>query len=141
MQFVYLILEKKGLDQEIISRMKRIFQNNSSIIVIKNVLGRKIPNTRESLRQVDIPSINYFVMTVDPFLIYLERSPKGFKLISLETDGPRDENNTPLEICEQFFRGVGYTDDVKMIITSYGEFLIVINACIRLEKPLVYIFK
>ena len=57
MSWVFLELERKGLSQAVISRLKNLYQDNLYIIVVNNIEGKCVQNIRLSLRQGDIPSM------------------------------------------------------------------------------------
>ena len=76
MDWVFLVLEKKGLHSKNIERLKRYYQNSITIPVINNIPGRKITNHRLTLRQGDCPSSAWFGFGVDPLLSFLEKDYK-----------------------------------------------------------------
>ena len=45
MAWVYMVLEKKGVDRRVIDRVQRLYSWNNSIVVVNNQLGKKIPTT------------------------------------------------------------------------------------------------
>ena len=49
MSWVFLVLERKGLSQAVISRLKNLYQDNLSIIVVNNIEGKCVKNIRLSL--------------------------------------------------------------------------------------------
>ena len=135
MSWVYLVMEKKGVKKDVIERVKKLYQNSASIVVVNNVLGKTVPNLRGSLRQGDIPSMFWFSLGLDPLLLYLERRLQGIVVHSLPVEGPNLENLPPLlPPLSQHFKLVAYADDVKPAVTSMAEFFLVGNACTILEK-------
>ena len=80
--WVYLVLAKKGVSQEAISRIARIYSNSSTIVVVNNVLGKTFPNIRGSLRLGDVPSMFWFAIGIDPLLVYLEKRYAGIPITS-----------------------------------------------------------
>ena len=135
MDWVYAVLEKKGVPSEVVNRVKRLYQNCSSIVMVNNVKGKSVPNKRGSLRQGDVPSMYWFGIGIDPLLVYLERRLQGIPIYSLPLHGPTTEtsNTTILPPLTQNYKVYGYADDVKPAITSMNEFLIVNKACTLLE--------
>ena len=49
----YKVMYKKGVSQEVINRYNNIYEDNTSIVVVNNIQGRAIQNTRQSVRQGD----------------------------------------------------------------------------------------
>ena len=47
MSWLYSVLKKKGVAAEVIDRLGRLYENNISIVVVNNILGRAIRNKRE----------------------------------------------------------------------------------------------
>ena len=60
MDWVYMVLEKKGLDKGVINRYKNLYRNNITVVVVNNVEGKAAINARLSLRQGDLPSMHFF---------------------------------------------------------------------------------
>ena len=139
MNWVYRVLSKKGVCQAVINRIKLLYADNNTVVVVNNLLGRNIPNIRGSLRQGDRPSMFWFAVGIDPLLVFLERRLKGIPLISLPVLGPVTETASQavspcLPPLEQSYKIVAYADDVKPSITSMQEFYLVDQACSMLEK-------
>ena len=136
MAWVYLVLAKKGVSQEVIKRIDRIYSNSFTIVVVNNLLGITIPNDRGSLRQGDVSSMIWFSVGIDPLLIYLEKRLAGIPISSLPVLGPTPENSPSpiLPPQKQLYKVVAYDDDVKPGITTMQEFQLVDNACALLEK-------
>ena len=136
MAWVYLVLAKKGVCQEVVQRINRLYSDSTTTVVVNNVLGRQFPNNRGSLRQGDGPSMFWFATGIDPLLVYLERRLTGIPICSLPVAGPTlDTSPRPtMNPTEQFYKLVAYADDVKPSITSMQEFLLVDRACSLLER-------
>ena len=123
------------MKKEVIDRVKKLYENSVSIVVINNVLRKPVPNLRGSLRQGDIPSMFWFALGLDPLLSYLERRLQGILLHSLQVEGPNLENLPPLlPPLTQHYKVVSYADDVKPAVTSMNEFVIVEHAWTLLER-------
>ena len=107
-----------------------------TVVVVNNLLGRSIPNTRGSLRQGDVPSMYWFGVGIDPLLVYLEKRLTGIQIASLPIHGPTEETSASptLQQTQQLYKVVAYADDVKPSITSMQEFYLVDNACALLER-------
>ena len=85
---VYAVLEQKGVISEVVERIKRLYADSVSIVVVNNVMRKSVPNDRGSLRQGDIPSMFWFGVGLDPLLVYLLRRLKGILITSLPVLGP-----------------------------------------------------
>ena len=93
--WVFAVLISKGVCEEVISRIKNIYQNCITIPVVNNVRGRPILNRRENLRQGCPGSMGWFSVAIDPLLIYLLRTLTGIPICSLPTPGPCLLDGTP----------------------------------------------
>ena len=76
MDWVKLVLDKKGMCQEAIDRISNLYSESLSIIVVNNVLGRSINNIRLSIRQGGKASMECFTYGIDPSLYILRRGYK-----------------------------------------------------------------
>ena len=91
LEWLWLVLQAKGCDQRVIERLKRLYMDRITLVVVNNTIGAKIKNIRGSLAQGDRPSMIFFCLGLDPLLNYLEQKLEGIKLFSLPTAGPIDE--------------------------------------------------
>ena len=91
MDWTYLVLLRKNCSKNVVDRLKRIYSENYSIVVVNNVMGKKIPNHRGALKQGDIPSMYYFLIGLDSVLNYLERRLRGVPVFKLPVAGPQPE--------------------------------------------------
>ena len=66
MDWVFMVLSKKGLSEVVIERIKNLYRDNISIVVVNNIEGKSVKNLRLSLRQGDIPSMFFFAYGIDP---------------------------------------------------------------------------
>ena len=57
MSWVFMVLKKKGVSELVIKRLKNLYEDNLSVIVVNNIEGKCIPNRRLSLRLGDVPSM------------------------------------------------------------------------------------
>ena len=55
-----VLLEKKGLDKQVVNRFHNLYSNHITVVVINGVQGRCFPTTRWSFRQGDRPSSIFF---------------------------------------------------------------------------------
>ena len=119
MNWVYMVLEKKGVDHQVVNRIQRLYSGCKTVVVVNNQLGRCIPNSRGSLRQGDVPSMYWFGVGIDPLLVYLEKRLTGIPLTSLSVQGPLEEASVghTLPYIQQRYKVVAYVDDVKPGIT------------------------
>ena len=74
---------KKYVCAEVISRIQKLYAENTTVVVVNNVLGKAFPNNRGSLRQGDVPSMYWFSLGIDPLLVYLDRQLTGIPITSL----------------------------------------------------------
>jgi hypothetical protein len=51
--WVFMVLEAKGLDKRVIDRIKNMYDNHLTIVVINNIRGQCFPNHRWSIRKGD----------------------------------------------------------------------------------------
>ena len=135
MSWVFLVLKKKGVSELVINRLKNLYKDNLSIIVVNNIEGQCLENIRMSLRQGDVPSMFFFAYGIDPLITYLERRLTGILICSLPVLGPVSEESQskPLPPMEERYRVVSYADDLKPAITSMEEFLLVDRASALFE--------
>ena len=136
MAWVYLVIAKKGVDEEVINRIRRLYANSISVVVVNNVPGRAFKNIRGSLRQGDVPSMFWFGTGIDPLLYYLDMRLKGIPIITISVQGPTMENYplATMKPMTEMFKLVAYADDVKPAITSMEEFNLVDRACTLMER-------
>ena len=71
--WVQLVLRKKGMCEEAISRATNLYSDNISIVVVNNMMGKVIKNVRLSIRQGDKSSMEWFTFGIDPVIQYLEK--------------------------------------------------------------------
>ena len=57
LDWVKLVLAKKGMCEEAIARITNLYSDRLSIVVVNNVLGKAIHNTRLSIKQGDKASL------------------------------------------------------------------------------------
>ena len=135
MDWVFIVLKKKGVNTKVIDRVKRLYENNSSIVVVNNIVGKTINNNRGSLRQGDIPSLFWFSVGIDPLLSLLKRNLKGIPIIKIPVFGPPEEEKQADKISymEEKYTVAAYCDDVKPAVTSIDEIDFVVRACSHLE--------
>ena len=127
MAWVYLVLAKKGLSEININRIKNLYADSISVVMVNNVPGRAFPNLRGSLRQGDVPSMSWFAIGIDPLILYLEKRLKGIPITSLAVSGPALQHavNSTLEPAKQHFKLFVYADDVKPAISCLEEFYLI----------------
>ena len=132
--WAFLVLEKKGLNKKVIARLKNLYKDNMSVVVVNNIHGKIVENIRLSLRQGGIPSMHLFSYGIDPLLTYLEKRLKGILISSLPLFGPIPNGSLPLGVLEERYKVIGYADDVKPAITCMEEFLLVDQAMLLFEN-------
>ena len=91
-------------------RIKRIYADSTTTVVVNNVHGESFLNIRGSLRQGDVPSMYWFGVGIDPLLTYLDRRLEGIPLISLPVAGPAHEDapHSVLPPVQQRYRVIAY---------------------------------
>ena len=57
MEWVYLVMAKKVVCQAVIDRVRRLYADSTTTVVVNNILGQSFLNIRGSLRQGDVPSM------------------------------------------------------------------------------------
>ena len=129
------VLSKKGLCDQVISRLQNLYMNNITIVVVNNVLGKAFTNYRLSLRQGDVPSMDWFAYGIDPLINYLDKRLKGILIHSLPIHGPSPSGAAwPLSPVEERYKVVGYADDLKPAVTSMQDFSLVDTASDLFER-------
>ena len=119
-----MVMEKKGACKEFINRLRILYSNNLSLIVVNNVPGIAVENVRLTLRQGDVPSMELFCFGIDPLLHRLDRLLQGILIASVPVQGPPLQSMPPLPKHEQRYKLIGYADDNKPAITTMEEFTI-----------------
>ena len=133
LKWVFQVLEKKGLDKKVITRLKNLYMESISVVVVNNLQCKAVNNVRQSLRQGDLPSMNLFGYGIDPLLDYLESRLKGILIASLPVQGPLLHGSQKLPALEERYKVIGYADDVKPAITTMEEFMLVDKAMALFE--------
>ena len=128
------VMERKGACQEFLSRLRNLYSNNFSVIVVNNIHGAAVKNLRLTLRQGDIPSMELFCFGIDPLLHRLERLLQGILIAAVPVQGPPLQGMPPLPKLEQRYKLIGYADDNKPAITSMEEFKTVDDSLALFEK-------
>jgi len=124
-----------GIESNIINRLQRLYKNSTTIVVVKNKLGRVMLDKRGSLRQVGCGSMEWFCIGIDPLLRYLERRLKGILISSLPVYGPSLQGHpVPLPPLEERYKLIAYCDDVKPGVTTMSEFITIDTACSLFER-------
>ena len=136
MTWVFMVLKKKGVCQLVIDRLKNLYEDNLSVIVVNNIEGKCVPNRRLSLRQGDVPSMFFFAYGIDPLITYLERRLTGILICSMPVLGPTVEgaHSASLPALEERYRVVSYADDLKPAVVTMEEFSLVNSASALFEE-------
>ena len=135
MTWVFMVLKKKGVCELVIDRLKNLYEDNLSVIVVNNIEGKCVPNRRLSLRQGDVPSMFFFAYGIDPLITYLERRLTGILICSMPVLGPTVEgaHSALLPALEERYRVVSYADDLKPAVVTMEEFSLVNSASALFE--------
>ena len=104
--WVFKVLKAKGLDETVIERLKNLYENHLTVVVVNNISGKCYPNNRWSIRQGDRPSSILFCYGLDPHLYWLEKRLQGI----------------PLPDPKEVYKLIAYVDDVKPSIACLEEF-------------------
>ena len=123
--WVIKVLWAKGLCEEVIRRLLRLYSNNTTVVVVNNNMGRHILNIYMNLRQGDRPSSTLYTYGVDPHLIWLDNRLKGILIHQQQCHGPPSPGTLSHPTIETRYKVCGYIDDVKCAITSLSEFSLV----------------
>ena len=81
-------MSKKGLCDEVLNRYRNLYEDNLSVVVVNNLQGKCVRNTRQSIRQGDKFAMELFSFGMDPILGYLERRLQGILVHSIPVQGP-----------------------------------------------------
>ena len=103
---MFKVLEAKGLDKKVIDRLRNMYENHFTIVVINNIRGQCFPNLRWSIRQGGRPSSILFCYGLDPHLDWLEKRLQGIPLY-LDTNKQTET-----------YKLVAYVDDVKLVLPA-----------------------
>ena len=134
LEWAYRVLKRKGIHEDVIKRLRNMYSNNISVVVVNNIEGKAVKNIRMSLRQGDLPSMHIFAFGIDPLITYLDKRLTGIKIASTPVQGPVLQNSPPLPPKEERYKVVGYADDVKPAVTKFEEFALIDNAMALFEK-------
>ena len=126
--WVFAVLSVKGVPEDVIARIRSIYQDSVTIPVVNNIRGRHIQNKRGSLRQGCPGSMGWFSIAIDPLLLYMMRYLAGIPICSLPTLGPCGEDGIPPAPVTEKYKVFGYADDVKPGICTMSEFILVDKA-------------
>ena len=84
----YKVMCRKGLCEEVLARYQNLYEDNLSIIVVNNLQGKCVINTRQSIRLGDKFAMELFSYGMDPILGYLEKRLQGILVHSIPIQGP-----------------------------------------------------
>ena len=76
------VMEKKGVSPMLLSRLRKLYSKNLSIVLVNNISGAAVENVCLTLRQGDVPSMELFSFGIDPLLCLLERTLNGILISS-----------------------------------------------------------
>ena len=105
-------------------RLKRMYKDGVSIVVVNYVEGRKIENKRLLLRQGDRPSMFFFAYGIVPIIDYLHKRLKGIELYSHPVEGPLPELSdlqAKLPTLTESYKVISYVDDLKPAVSSLKD--------------------
>ena len=134
LEWAYMVLEYKGIHRDVIKRLRNLYSDNISVVVVNNMEGKAVKNIRLSLRQGDLPSMHIFAFGIDPLLTYLDKRLQGILIASTPVQGPVQPNYPPLPPQEERYKLISYADDVKPAVTNMEEFTLIDNAIALFER-------
>ena len=119
--WVFKVLAAKGLDMSVIERLRYIYNDNITIVFVKNIMGKSFKNLRWSIRQGDRPTSILLHFGIDPHLTWLHRRLKEIPIYKQPAQGPLLQGYIqqlqPLQVQETY-KVIGYVDDIKPSITT-----------------------
>ena len=113
LKFVCQVLRKKGVCEEVLDIIKRLYERGTTRVSVNNILRNPIKNIMESLWQGDLLSIIWIILAMEPLLKSLKRLLKGIVVRTIQVEGPLNENETGPLLLEETFAVLGYADDMK----------------------------
>ena len=128
------VMEKKGACPEFLARLRNLYTNNLSVIVVNNIQSAAVQNVRVTLRQGDVPRMVLFCFGIDPLIHRLERVLQGILISAAPVHGPVLQGMPALPKLEQRYKLIGYADDNKPAITSKAEFKVVDSSLALFER-------
>ena len=84
----YQVMSKKGLCDEVLNQYRNLYDDNFSVVVVNNLQGKCVKNTRQSIRQGDKFAMELFSFGMDPILGYLEKRLQRIIIHSIPVHGP-----------------------------------------------------
>ena len=73
LNWVWKVLEKFGVYVATINRLKNLYACSITVVVVNNKLGQVFSDSRGSLRQGGLASMEWFPFEIDPLLRFKER--------------------------------------------------------------------
>ena len=134
LEWVLMVLEKKGLSENVINRIRNTYANRITVPVVNNVAGKGVKNIRGTLAQGCPSSMNWFGYAIDPLLEYLAKRLQGIPIISLPVSGPQELGKPRPEPLTEKYKVFGLADDVKPSVSSMSEFAIVDRGATLFER-------
>ena len=133
--WAWRVLERKGMKEATLSRLKRLYDDGIVIPVVNSIQGQAIHDVRNSLKQGGVGSMDWFSVAIDPLLVYLENRLSGIPVVSIPVSGPTAEGEPPvLPPLVETFKVMAYCDDVKPTISSLDEFEVADRGANLFEK-------
>ena len=128
------VMAKKGACSSFLARLRHLYSDNYSVVVVNNIPGAAVKNIRLTLRQGDIPSMELFSFGIDPLLVLLNRILQGILICSLPVHGLRLQHCPPPPPVELRYKVIGYADDSKPAISTMEEFTMVDKSLTLFEE-------
>ena len=134
--WTWQVLKRKSCSQKFISILENIYEKNPSFVVniINNQRQPAIQNKRKSIYQGDRTSTTLYNYSIDPLLTYLQKKLKGIVYYKMDTAGPHHPLfGKPAPVSAKL-QMLGFVDDLKAIVSTKDEFLMLDKALSLFEK-------
>ena len=66
MNWVFLVLQKKGVSEAVINRLRNLYTDNISIVVVNNIEGKESRTSDSHLAKVTSPTRSFLPMALTP---------------------------------------------------------------------------
>ena len=124
MTWICMVLLAKGLSHQNVERFRKMYKTAVIRVVVNNEVGREI-KIRRCVRQGAPPSMLLFLYNIDPVIVFLEKRLTGILLYNYPVAGPTLPDQVALPALEDRYTIKGYADDLKPVIKSMAEFVMI----------------
>lgn len=123
MLWIGLVLLAKGLTRTNVQRFKNMYKDAVIRVVVNGVIGKAI-KVKRCVRQGAPSSMLLFLYNMDPAVVHLENRLQGITLYQMPVLGPVRPGEPALLPIEEKYKVKGYADDLKPVVKSMVEFLL-----------------